>query len=79
MNLTHHQELIEAALHGDAQRLEELIPISNPKAHASEALQLAAEGGFVECVRRLIPVSDPTAAGNNPLFGAALFGHPPVC
>jgi len=38
-----------------------LIPVSNPKANNSIALQCAAENGHTDIVKLLIPVSDAKA------------------
>lgn len=39
--------------------VETLIPVSDPKVDDSDAIQLAAKNGHLDCVRELIPFSDP--------------------
>ena len=64
-----------ATIGGHAECVEMLIPLSQPKAQNSRALELAAQYGHAECVKVLIPVSDPTAQQSYPLQVAASLGH----
>ena len=41
----------------------------------TEMLQLAAQRGFLECVKRLVPISDPMADESRALLVAAAFDH----
>jgi hypothetical protein len=52
-----------------------LIPVSDPKANASEALRHAASCGHREIVEMLIPTSYPKANDSDALMGAASCGH----
>jgi len=67
--------LIQAADHGDVVEVRRLIPLSNPKAHRSEALQFAVYRGHIECVKLLIPVSNPKEHNSYALQEASSNGH----
>lgn len=64
-----------AAIHGHAECVKLLIPVSNPKANDSDPLSLAAFRGHADCVALLAPVSDPTARQSYALRQAAAAGH----
>lgn len=54
-----NQEKFEnAARYGDIETVRKLLPLVDPKADNSYALQWAAYNGHLEIVRLLIPVSD---------------------
>lgn len=67
--------LFEAARDGNAEEIQRLIPISDPKNNDSMALQVAASYGHTECVKLLIPVSDPKASNSAALQWAAQYGN----
>lgn len=67
--------LFEAARDGNAEDIQRLIPISDPKNNDSMALQVAASYGHTECVKLLIPVSDPKANNSAALAWAAQYGN----
>lgn len=67
--------LVNAARVGDLMEVLRLIPICNPKAHASGALRWAAKEGHIECLRALIPVSNPKAEDYEALRLAIEFNH----
>ena len=76
MSIPHNTKLlIQAAESGDAVEVQRLIPISNPKANDSQALQCAAFDGHIKCVKLLIPVSDPKTHNSAALQMAARNGH----
>lgn len=70
--------LFEAARDGNAEDIQRLIPISDPKNNDSMALQVAASYGHTECVKLLIPVSDPKASNSAALQWAAQYGNTEV-
>lgn len=67
--------LIKAASAGNAAEVRRLIPISDPKDIASDALAWAAARGNVQCVELLIPVSNPKAWGSEALRWAVENGR----
>lgn len=69
------QPLSLAALLGNVDVIELIIPISDPKALDSIALRNAAENGRVECVKILLPHSDPLAQNSAALGEAISAGH----
>ena len=70
-----HSALLGAAIHGDIERMKELISVTDPKNEDSYALRLAAEHGQIECVKLLIPVSDPKAKDSDALLMAVKNGN----
>ena len=70
------EQLVEAAKNGDLHAVRQLLGEgTDPKAHDSQALRMAAKNGHPECVRLLIPVSDPKANDSWALYWAAANGH----
>ena len=69
------KKLINAAKLGHFNRVNELIPVSDPKANGSLALSLAAYYGHIKVVKLLIPVSDPKDDNSQALRWAAEKGH----
>jgi len=75
-NIQHNTELLlQAAVDGDAVEVQRLIPLSDPKAYGSRALQMATQNGHIECVKLLIPVSDPKANNSSALQFAVSLDH----
>ena len=64
-----------AAMHGHAECVRLLLPVSDAKANESEALRAAAINGHAECVRLLLPASDPKAKKSAALRWAGINGH----
>jgi hypothetical protein len=64
-----------AAYNGHKEIVEMLLPVSDPKASHSRALQEAAKNGYKEVVEMLLPVSDLKARGSEALRLAAKGGH----
>ena len=64
-----------AAMHGHAECVRLLLPVSDPKARESEALRYAAENGHEECLRLLLPVSNQKALKFLALRSSARNGH----
>lgn len=59
MSIQHNTQLLrEAAKAGNAEDVQRLIPLSDPKDCDSLALRTAATLGHTECVELLIPVSN---------------------
>ena len=67
--------LIKAIEKNDIDEVKRLIPVSDPKANDSEALQLAALHGYAKIVMLLIPVSDPKASNSRALELAISKGY----
>lgn len=69
--------LIQAAKMGNVEEVQQLIPLSDPKAQRSRALWQALSIPLsVECVKMLIPVSDPQDY-NDVFFEAVKIGNIP--
>lgn len=62
-----------AAYYGNAQIIQELIPISNPLANDMQALRMAAQTNCVECIQLLLPVSDPQGDKSDILWDACMY------
>ena len=70
------QELVDAAEAGASAKVSALLAKgAAPMCDSSQALQLAAKNGHVECVKLLLPVSDPQADEWYALRAAAHAGH----
>lgn len=67
--------LIEASKRGDIDKVQQLIPVSDPKSRNSLALITAAADGYTEIVKLLIPVCDPKSNNSLALFAALKEGH----
>ena len=67
--------LIQAAQDGNAEEVQRLIFVSDPKFNESAALRMAAEKGHFECVTILAPVSEPKSMNSKVLEWAAYIGH----
>lgn len=63
-----------AAYNGNAQMVQELIPVANPLANDMQALRMAVQTDCVECVRLLLPVCDPEGDKSDLLWDACLYG-----
>lgn len=67
--------LLQAAAQGNLDEVWRLIPLSDPKANYSCALDVAAQNGHTSCVELLVPISDPKAGNSFALRWAAANGH----
>ena len=63
-----------AAYNGNAQMLQELIPLANPLANDMQALRMAAQFDYRQCVELLLPVSDPHGDKSSVLWDASMYG-----
>jgi len=67
--------LIDAIREGRFSEVERLLPISDPEANDSAALEVAAQCGHVEIVKLLLPVSAPQNPRCVALVMAVSQGH----
>ncbi len=70
------KEIAHAVSRNDLEEVKRLLSHgSDPSAHGSLALRLAAENGRLEMVKLLLPLSDPSANSHDVLRAAAGNGH----
>lgn len=69
------RQLIKACRSGNLDAVNQLLPVSDPKAFDSAALHWAAIDGRIAIVKLLIPVSEPQADDSKILQIASAQGH----
>lgn len=69
------QLLNEASYIGDIQKVQRLLPVSDPKQNDSQTLAIAARTGNSDLVQILIPVSEPLKNGSWALRAAVKYEH----
>ncbi len=70
-----NKALVQASGDGRIKAVKLLLPVSNPKAGSSLALQMTAKNGHLEIVELLLLVSDPKADSSWALRLATGNGH----
>ena len=79
MSIEHNTQLLfDAIERNNMDEVHRLIPVSDPKADNSWALELAAFKGNIECVKLLIPLCRPKANQSRALQWAMLNNNDPM-